>query len=847
VLASDYLGMTTSDRDRWFVGFALALQGLHSPDRVIAEFRDRVPEFARRAGAVWLWDPERRVLKADGGQEWVPDSDASRLVTAGGSTTTGATVVMGLRAFDRPVGALVMAADAVPTDDALGADEWTRLCEIMGVALADALDDEVVRKSAALLESLIEQVPAVAYVAAPVTGTPIYVSPQLERLFGVPVSQWLGGVAGWAQQVHPDDREATLTAYAAAVAACESFEGQYRLIDAAGDVRWVSDLAETLRDENGEPTAVHGMIFDITKHKLAEQALKDSQVHVREAEERYRNLVERLPLAIYVDALDAKATSIYNSPQNAEITGYTHEQWVADPDLFAKAVHPEDRERVMAALGAAHDRNSDFCCEYRIVRPDGSERWLRDESVVVPSAEGAPLYRQGYLLDITPRKEAEDRLAHLAYHDPLTGLPNRAMFREHLEKAVARAERSGRGVAVLFLDLDDFKLVNDGFGHGAGDELLRAVALRLSGAVRRSDVVARQGGDEFLILLSDLDAGDGSTGATTTTGRVASKLVDSLQAPFAIANTNVYVTPSIGASLFPTDGDSAETLLKHADIAMYTAKDGGRDGYRLYQPPKRDLSGELAIASQLRQAERRDELELYYQPIVDLRQSCIVGAEALIRWNHPERGLLLPGEFLPAAERTGLIRPITAWVLEQACNQARRWCDQDLDLYASINIPPAYWQPTAIRRMIAMIESFGLGADRIMIEVTEQAAMNTGTELNPMLAEIHSQGLRLAIDDFGTGYSSLERLRRLRPSMIKIDRSFVRDLATDHDAGILVETMVTMAEKLGIKCLAEGIETEAQLRFLLDRGCPLGQGYLYSRPLQASAFDALIARERRAA
>jgi diguanylate cyclase (GGDEF)-like protein/PAS domain S-box-containing protein len=824
-----------------------ALQGLHSPDRVIAEFRDQVPEFGRRGGVVWLWDPERGVLKTDGGRECVPDTEVTQILAAGGSTTTGGTVTMGLHVFDRPVAALAMAAEPVSADDGLSVDEWARVCEILALALADALDDDAVRRSAALLTSLIEQFPAVAYVAEPGTGTPIYVSPQLERLFGVPVSDWMDGTGGWARQVHPDDREATLTAYAAAAAAGGSFEAQYRLIDAAGDVRWVSDLAETLRDENGEPTAVHGMIFEITKHKLAEQALWESQAHVREAEERYRNLVERLPLAIYVDALDAKATSIYNSPQNAEITGYTHEQWVADPDLFAKAVHPEDRDRVMAALGAAHDRNSDFCCEYRIVRPDGSERWVRDESVVVPSTEGAPLYRQGYLLDITPRKEAEDRLAHLAYHDPLTGLPNRSMFREHLEVAVAHATRSGRGVAVLFLDLDDFKLVNDGFGHGAGDELLRAVALRLSAAVRPSDVVARQGGDEFLILLSDLDAGEGSTGATTTTGRVAAQLVDSLQAPFAIADTNVYVTPSIGASLFPADGDSAETLLKHADIAMYTAKDGGRDGYRLYQPPKRDLSGELAIASQLRQAERRDELELYYQPIVDLSQSCIVGAEALIRWNHPEKGLLLPGDFLPAAERTGLIRPMTAWVLEQACIQVQRWCDQDLDLFASINIPPAYWQPTAIRRMIAIIESFGLGADRIMIEVTEEAAMNTGTELTPMLAEIHSGALRLAIDDFGTGYSSLERLRRLRPSMIKIDRSFVRDITTDHDAGILVETMVSMAQKLGINCLAEGIETEAQLRFLLDLGCPLGQGYLYSRPLPASGFTALIARERRAA
>jgi EAL domain-containing protein (putative c-di-GMP-specific phosphodiesterase class I) len=328
---------------------------------------------------------------------------------------------------------------------------------------------------------------------------------------------------------------------------------------------------------------------------------------------------------------------------------------------------------------------------------------------------------------------------------------------------------------------------------------------------------------------------------------VAANLRVALAKPFALASTDLYITPSIGASLFPSDGDTAETLLKHADVAMYAAKDAGRDGYRLYQPPKRDSSVELAIASQLRQAERRDELELYYQPIVDLSQSCIVGAEALLRWNHPEAGTLLPGEFLPAAERTGLIRPITAWVLERACIEARRWCDHDLDLYASINLPPAYWQPGAIRRVIATIESFGLRADRVMIEFTEQAAMTDIADLGPLLDDIHSQGLRLAIDDFGIGYSSLSRLSRLRPSMIKIDRSFVKNLPGDHDAGVLVETMITMASKLGIQCLAEGIETEAQLKFLRDIGCPFGQGYLYSRPLPTSRFNALITGEERRA
>jgi diguanylate cyclase (GGDEF)-like protein/PAS domain S-box-containing protein len=534
------------------------------------------------------------------------------------------------------------------------------------------------------------------------------------------------------------------------------------------------------------------------------------------------------------------------APSIESITGYPPAALIGEGGRpYSSLVHPDDLEAMTALFREALDRREAYAIEYRLVHADGSTRWVQGHGQPVYGPGGAVEYVDGVLYDVTARRSGEERLAHLALHDPLTDLPNRALFQEHLTVAIANAARTGFGGAVLFIDLDDFKLVNDTFGHAVGDELLVIVSKRLRESCRAGDVVARQGGDEFLVLVQGTDTCE--TSPETAAETVAANLRAALARPFPLAGTDIHVTSSIGASLFPIDGDTAETLLKHADIAMYAAKDGGRDGYRLYQPAARDSSVPLALATQLRTAERRDELELHYQPIVDLAQSCIVGAEALIRWNHPEQGLLLPAAFLPAAERTGLIRPITAWVLERACIEARRWCDHDLDLFAAVNLPPAYWQAAAIRRVIATVESFGLSPDRIMIELSEQAAMTDITDLEPMLREIHSQGLRLAIDDFGTGYSSLERLRRLQPSMVKIDRSFVRDLPHDRDAGVLVETMITMASKLGIQCLAEGIETEAQLAFLREHGCQVGQGFLYSKPLPTAQFNALLTGDERKA
>jgi diguanylate cyclase (GGDEF)-like protein len=521
---------------------------------------------------------------------------------------------------------------------------------------------------------------------------------------------------------------------------------------------------------------------------------------------------------------------------------------VSEEEAWETAVHPDDKERY-AAFNVACQRAQPSEVEYRLVGYDDVTRWVWERAR--PRVVDGVVYVDGIVADVSERHRAAEELAaakarleHLAYHDSLTGLPNRLAFKHCLEDALAEAGRLGASVAVLYVDLDDFKFVNDGFGHPAGDELLVHVAERLRGSCRGEDVVARQGGDEFLILVRAPDIPGSAKAAAEA---VAVSIRETLGRPFRVADTDVYITPSIGVSLFPADGDSAEELMKHADVALYAAKDSGRDNHRYFRRRQRNSGDELAVVSQLRNALGREELTLFYQPLVDLRDSCVVGAEALIRWNHPTRGLLAPAAFLPAAERSGLIRPITTWVIERACIQARRWCDQDLDLYVSVNLPPVCWQPLPVRRMLTTIDSFGIGADRLMIEITEQAAMGDADDLESMLSTIHASGLRLAIDDFGTGYSSLDRLRRMRPTIVKIDRSFTADLPADHDAAVLVQTMITMAGKLGIACLAEGIETEPQLAFLRSNDCPLGQGYLYSKPLPTTAFDALVNRGTQAA
>ena len=521
---------------------------------------------------------------------------------------------------------------------------------------------------------------------------------------------------------------------------------------------------------------------------------------------------------------------------------------MSSEEAYDAAVHPDDRELYDGATEGLWERKP-VEVEYRLTDASGGVRWVLDRMRPEREMEDGSLRVSGVVADISERKrveaEAMEKLAHAALHDSLTGLANRASFLDHLELGLKRAARNEKGVGVLFIDLDNFKLVNDSFGHAAGDELLKAVGSRLQSAVRGMDVVARQGGDEFLILLTDVKTD--TNGSKSPTEIVASKVREILREPFLVDEIEIYVSASVGISSFPADGADADTLLKHADVAMYAVKDSGRDGYARYSHGGGSALEQISMAARLRKSvESGRGLVLHYQPLMNLETAEVVGVEALVRWQDGDRGLVQPDEFIPLAEQVGLIGSLSDWVVAEACRQASAWQKEGMDFYVSINVPPSYCQPTGMAHLAAAATAAGIGLDNLMIEVTESAlAPDKRRHLEDTLTEMRSQGLRLAIDDFGTGYSSLGRLNQTWVNMLKVDRSFVQELPESDHACNLVSSVVRLAHSLGLEPLAEGVETEEQRRFLVDNGCRYGQGFLFSRPLPTDQIKPFYDGEQR--
>ena len=477
--------------------------------------------------------------------------------------------------------------------------------------------------------------------------------------------------------------------------------------------------------------------------------------------------------------------------------------------------------------------------QFQFTRPDGLVRVLRDSAKPVFDDDGEFLGYRGAISDITETQRMYEQIAFQANHDGLTGLPNRALYRSLLRESLAQAKRAGGLVGVLFLDLDGFKPVNDSLGHAVGDLLLQTVAKRLKTTVRDSDVVARLGGDEFVVLLPALETTPGAV-------EVARKLVAILSDPYRVPTVDhpLHLSASIGISLYPQDGNDVETLLKNADIAMYQAKVQGRNGYRFFSAEMhtRALS-DLTLSNELRQALDRQEFVLHYQPQVAITDGRLLGVEALIRWQHPHRGLLLPGDFIPLAELTGLIDPLSHWVVKSACEQGRRWLQQGLPKFQiAVNLSARQFRERQLPALIATARGDN-DQPRLALEVelTESMVMQNPAQALEVMRELKRLGVQMAIDDFGTGYSSLAQLRHFPIDCLKIDKSFVERLPGDAEDRAIIQAIIALGQSLHLRLVAEGVETPEQHQYLARMGCHEGQGYLFGRPMPAAALVAWLA------
>jgi len=689
---------------------------------------------------------------------------------------------------------------------------------------------------------IIDELPAVIYVGGVEPDAPLLdVSPGIGALLGVSHEQMLAHPNAWVDRVHPDDRERVVSAIQHAHEQGEPLRIEYRAIHPNAREVWIREDCALIHDEHGTPMYRLGMMLDITGDAATRGQLQEER-------SKYGALVEQIPAIVYVDVADEHMTTTYVSPQILPLLGYTADEYVDDPDLWARMLHPDDREAAIETYLRGREVGQPFVYEYRLVARDGRVLWFRDSAIVLPDADGTPALIQGVMLDITERKAAEEQIAYLAYHDKLTGMPNRAMFDELLDLSLSRARRSGYGVAVISVDLDDFKLVNDSLGHEKGDELIGLLADRLREATRDTDLVARPGGDEFLVLLADLDPAPpmpgGQDGGSIAAEAVAMRIQEALRQPFEVGGTELYLTASQGISVFPDDAGDATALLTNAETAMFESKRIGPGGCVVHSADTGDAMNRLSMSTRLRKAVEQKQWMLHYQPLIELDSGRMYGVEALIRWPEPSGGLVPPGEFIPLAEEMGLIEAIGDWVVDEICRQDAQWRAEGLELDVGFNLSPRQlWQPELVDKMVAPLVIAGIDLHRITVEITESTAMTDPDRTIALLGEMHERGLKLAIDDFGTGYSSLARLKHMPVDILKIDRSFVREVDLDHDAASMVSAMISLANNLGMTPLAEGIETEGEWRFLADRGCALGQGYFFSRPVPATE---ILAMHRRA-
>ncbi|QYF93617.1 EAL domain-containing protein [Massilia sp. PAMC28688] len=821
--------------------------------------------------------------------------------------------------------------------DLSGDDELGRLAsqmEQMRVAIKHLFED--IGRREERFRTIVTQVPGAVFRVRP--GGPIdFVSDAIEDIAGYPASLLMRSSSDkWSDIVHPADRRNHVRAVQGALASGKPYHIEYRIRDALGIERWVSENGQPQKDDATGAAWIDGIISDISDRKhnemrieglLAEQsAILDNVMFGvmfvrgrrvvsvnRRCEELfgYPNgaLVGESTAVIFPSDADFQAAGLVQYPALALEQDFSEERQYrrSDGSLFwclvsGRALDPlqpnegsiwvyadvterrvaEEKLRLSATVlehiadgvmvigldGRIVATNPAFTqitgyTELEAIGQDSSltrssredrdfytamwteladsgfwrgEVWNRRKNGVqylewltisaVRDNAGEITHYVGVFSDITKAKESQDKLDHMAHHDPLTSLPNRLLFHDRLQHALQRASRDHQRLAILFIDLDRFKNVNDTLGHHVGDELLKQVAGALQGKLRDGDTLARLGGDEFIVLLENIDSQFGA-------GQVAEKLMAMFEMPFTVSDYELFVTGSVGISVYPDDAEDLNMLIRNADVAMYQAKARGRNGYQFYAP---SMTGEgverLRLEAMLRRSIDRNEIFLNYQPQVEIDTGRLIGVEALVRWENPELGVVTPVRFIPLAEDTGFINQLGKWVLYESCRQMVRW--QEAGLYVpkiAVNLSVKQFERGSIVNMVAeILRETGLEPQRLQLEVTESMIMNTGDAL-VFINDLHSIGVGLAIDDFGTGYSSLAYLKQLPVQTLKIDRSFIKDISTDVNDEAIAIAIIQLGKSMNLSVIAEGVETEEQAAFLLRHGCNLAQGYFYSRPI----------------
>ncbi len=675
------------------------------------------------------------------------------------------------------------------------------------------------KASEARYRDLIEGLPALSYTADPERRITYYASPQIAEILGISASEWTDNPGRFLDSLHPEDRLRVRETLTNSWKSGEAFYCEYRIRHQNGRYLWVSDEARMVKDETTRSWMRRGMMHDITERKEHELAQ-------RQAAAFFRNTTEGVIIT------DEQARVLDVNEAYTRITGRDKDTVIGQP---LNSLHTNRRDkRFFTDIWNSLQHHESWRGEILDQRVNGETfpAWLTISAV--HDETGKAINYVGVLSDISAIKESQQKLDHLAHHDPLTNLPNRLLFSDRLSHALDHAERNLQQLAVMFVDLDRFKEINDSLGHAVGDQLLQEVAYRFAYHVRQEDTIARIGGDEFLVIMEQLSH-------ESDASLVAQKLLDSLAGPFHVDEQEFYISASIGISLYPRDGKDVDSLVKNADAAMYRAKEQGRNNCQFYtRELTRSARHRVQLATSLRHALIDEQFQLHYQPQVNLQGqgNAIVGMEALLRWRHPEHGLVPPAQFIPQTEESGLIVPIGEWLLGEACQQALRWQQAGFDFgRIAVNVSGKQIDhPNFTHTVENIIAESGLDPALLELEVTESFIMGRAAFAADVLERLKAIGVSIAIDDFGTGYSSLAYLKKLPVDTLKIDREFVRDLPHDANDEAISKAIIALGKSLQLQIVAEGIETPQQAQFLQQAGCDVGQGYLYGKPCDAEEY-----------